>query len=229
MKILVVLIISFFNLLLFPPYAHADPCSYSYPPKVISGELIGIDIEGVDGHVYEARLVSSILEEPLAVSEHISGSESTVIHIKAPDLPEDEPQVMSIYAFDVTSGEESCSTTQDTNIGIHTQKSFFQTDFNLNAPDLPDSPAGNDFTGEGLVGQIVTKILPIILGFAGFITVILIIISGLQLIFSAGNPEAAAAARGRLTMTLVGFAIILLAFALTQIVDTIFLGGSELL
>ena len=90
---------------------------------------------------------------------------------------------------------------------------------------LPESPTGN-FTAGGLVGQLVSKILPIVLGLAGFLTVIIIVISGIQFITSSGNPEAAASARSRLIFALVGFVIIILAFAITQIIDRIFLGGS---
>ena len=102
------------------------------------------------------------------------------------------------------------------------------------SPKLPgpdDAPelaglAGKGFSEENLVGKLVSDIIPIILGLAGFLTVIFIVISGIQFITSSGNPEAAAAARARLTFALVGFIIIILAFAITQLVDTIFLGGS---
>ena len=68
--------------------------------------------------------------------------------------------------------------------------------------------------------------LPFILIIAGFLTVIIIVISGIQFITSGGNPEAAAAARGRLTYAVVGLIIILLAFALLQVIDRIFLGNT---
>src|SRR3989344_2553655 len=77
----------------------------------------------------------------------------------------------------------------------------------------------------GLFGQIITGFLPAILGIAGFLTVIIVVISGIQFITSSGNPEAAAAARGRLTFALVGFALIILAFAITKIIDRLFLNS----
>ena len=77
-----------------------------------------------------------------------------------------------------------------------------------------------------MVAKLISDILPIVLGLGGFLTVIIIVISGIQFITSSGNPEAAAAARSRLIFALVGFAIIILAFAITQIIDKIFLGGS---
>ena len=74
--------------------------------------------------------------------------------------------------------------------------------------------------------DLITLFLPAILGIAGFITVIIIVISGIQFITSSGNPEAAAGARGRLIFALVGFALIILAFAILQIVNKIFLGDT---
>lgn len=90
---------------------------------------------------------------------------------------------------------------------------------------LPDSPT-TKFTEKGLPAQIVSTLLGVVLPIAGFITVIVIIISGIQFVTSGGNPEAAAAARGRLTYAIIGFVIIILAFAILQIVDKIFLGAS---
>ena len=76
------------------------------------------------------------------------------------------------------------------------------------------------------VGNLISAFLPAVLGIAGFITVIFIVISGIQFITSSGNPEAAAGAKNRLIYALVGFALIVLAFAITQIIDKIFLGGT---
>ncbi|OGE10478.1 hypothetical protein A3A60_02955 [Candidatus Curtissbacteria bacterium RIFCSPLOWO2_01_FULL_42_26] len=93
---------------------------------------------------------------------------------------------------------------------------------------LPDTPelTLKGFTAGNLIGKLIGDILPIVLGIAGFLTVIFVIISGIQFVTSSGNPEAAAAARSRLIFALVGFIVIILAFAITQIVDRIFLGGS---
>lgn len=77
---------------------------------------------------------------------------------------------------------------------------------------------------EGAVGTVLSEFIPIILGLAGFITVIVIVISGIQFITSSGNPEAAAAAKNRLLYAIIGFVIIILAFAILQIINAIFLG-----
>lgn len=78
------------------------------------------------------------------------------------------------------------------------------------------------------VGRLISDILPIVFTVAGFITVIFIIISGIQFITSSGNPEAANAAKGRLIYALIGFAVIILAFAALQIISAIFLGDTGL-
>lgn len=91
--------------------------------------------------------------------------------------------------------------------------------------DLPDTPT-KGFTASGLPTQLITKILPLVLTIGGFITVIVIIISGIQFVLSSGNPEAAAAAKNRLVYAIIGFIIIVLAFAILQIVNRIFLGNT---
>lgn len=99
--------------------------------------------------------------------------------------------------------------------------SFFECLFHVAGP--AGDPAGGFIPASSFIGQLVTKILPVVLSLAGFLTIIVILISAIQFITSSGNPELAAAARGRLTFALIGFALIILAFAITQIVDRLFL------
>lgn len=96
---------------------------------------------------------------------------------------------------------------------------------NLNECLQLAEPKGLKYASEkGLLGRLLSDILPIVLGLAGFVTVIIIVISGIQFITSSGNPEAAAAAKNRLVYAIVGFVVIILAFALLQIIDALFLG-----
>lgn len=81
----------------------------------------------------------------------------------------------------------------------------------------------------GLIGTLLTDIIPIILMLAGFLTVIIIIISGLQFIISSGDPESAAKARSRLIFAIIGFIVIILAFAILRIIDMLFLGTTGIL
>lgn len=91
--------------------------------------------------------------------------------------------------------------------------------------ELPPTP-GDLGRSIFLPTRLISELLPVALVLAGFLTVIVIVISGIQFASSGGNPEAAAAARGRLTFALVGFGLIILAYAIARIVDRAFLGGS---
>src|SRR3989344_8607722 len=78
------------------------------------------------------------------------------------------------------------------------------------AVGYPDLPSPDPFTkpfsiffiskflnpSRSLPTTLINYFLPAILGIAGFITIIMIVISGIQFITSFGNPEAAAAGRG---------------------------------
>ena len=88
----------------------------------------------------------------------------------------------------------------------------------INAPGLKYSSPST------LITQVISDFLPAIFGIAGFLTVIFIVVSGIQFILSSGNPEAAAGAKNRLIFALVGFALIVLSFAILAIVNRIFLG-----
>jgi hypothetical protein len=62
----------------------------------------------------------------------------------------------------------------------------------------------------------------IIASIAGLAAVIIIILSGLTLVTSAGNPEASAKARKRITYAIVGLIVIALAYSLvTFVVDKV--------
>lgn len=96
-------------------------------------------------------------------------------------------------------------------------------------PTLPESPAKNfgPDAGATLVGDLISKILPIAIALGGFLTVIFIIISGIQFITSSGNPEAANAARNRLTFAIIGFVVLALSFLIVQFINNVFLGSED--
>lgn len=96
----------------------------------------------------------------------------------------------------------------------------------LTFPGRRDTVSGpNFYEGCGNApSEIINKFLPPIFSILGFITVIMIVISAIQFISSSGNPESAAAARGRLTYAIVGFVIIVLSYVILQIVNNLFLG-----
>lgn len=91
--------------------------------------------------------------------------------------------------------------------------------------DIPNTkPTG--FGDNTFITDLVSTFLPVAIGIGGFISVIIVVISGLQFITSNGNPEGAAAARGRLIFALVGFVLLTLAFAITKVIDALLLRGS---
>ena len=106
--------------------------------------------------------------------------------------------IKDAYAIDSCSGFLNCL---DTGFGSQP----------LLGPDLPT--------------RLINVILPIVFGLAGFIAVIIIIISGIQFTTSSGNPEAAGAARSRLVYALIGLGVIILSYVILQIVDTLFLNS----
>lgn len=57
--------------------------------------------------------------------------------------------------------------------------------------------------------------------FAGIITVILIIYSGIRFITSGGDPKQVEGARKTLTYAIIGFIVILLSFAILNLISTI--------
>lgn len=86
------------------------------------------------------------------------------------------------------------------------------------------SPTSSKFSETGLVGQLISTILPIALGLGGMLTVVFIIISGIQFITSGGDPKGAASAKDRLVYAIIGFVVLIIAYAALQIIDQLLLG-----
>lgn len=97
---------------------------------------------------------------------------------------------------------------------------------NFNDCTLISNTTPPGYTSDKFITKLVSEFLPIAIGLGGFLSVIIVVISGLQFITSNGNPEGAAAARGRLIFALVGFVLLTLAFAITKVIDTMLLRGS---
>jgi hypothetical protein len=79
-------------------------------------------------------------------------------------------------------------------------------------PKQPSPPICNiSFTFPGDILSIGLAILDMLLRVGGFVAVISIIVAGVQYIMASGNPEKGASARKRLTNSLIGLAIVLIA------------------
>lgn len=71
-------------------------------------------------------------------------------------------------------------------------------------------------------GRIITNILPYIFGAAGLALLVYMILGGLQLMTSRGDPKAAQAAQAKIINAVIGFVIIIFAFFIVQIFGQIF-------
>lgn len=80
---------------------------------------------------------------------------------------------------------------------------------------LPKKPAPPNcditFNFPGDIWAVGLAVLDMLLRVGGFVAVISIIIAGVQYIMATGNPEKGASARKRLTNSLIGLAIVLIA------------------
>jgi len=81
-----------------------------------------------------------------------------------------------------------------------------------------NSMVGNTgLTGFNTVGSVVSKAVPLILSLAGIALLVFLLISGLQLMTSAGDPKKIENARGKITGGLIGFFIVFAAYMIVQI------------
>lgn len=74
----------------------------------------------------------------------------------------------------------------------------------------------------GNPGTIITKILPYIFGAAGIILLLNIIVSGYQLMTSAGEPKTMQAAKAKITTSVIGIIIIFVSFWLVNLIMKFF-------
>ena len=86
----------------------------------------------------------------------------------------------------------------------------------------PNGGCGLVKTGLGNIGtnfsDTISSLFLILLGFAGAVAVILIIVSGYNMMLSEGNPEKVKGARETLTSAIVGLLFILFSGAILQII-----------
>ena len=81
------------------------------------------------------------------------------------------------------------------------------------------NPAGFG-TGTGKLsslGAIVYSLMPYVFAIAGLILLFMIVAAGYTLLTSAGNPEAMAKGKSRLTTALIGFFIVFAAYWILQL------------
>lgn len=86
----------------------------------------------------------------------------------------------------------------------------------LNAVQQNAFPRGN-FGGNATLGDIINAVLPWVFGFAGIALLIYLVLGGLQLMTSRGDPKAIQAAQSKITSALIGFIIILVSYFVVQL------------
>lgn len=69
------------------------------------------------------------------------------------------------------------------------------------------------------VGDIINMVLPYVFVIAGLILLVMLILGGIQLMTSAGNPDKIKAGSGRITHALIGFLIVFIAYFVAQLVQ----------
>jgi len=87
----------------------------------------------------------------------------------------------------------------------------------------PSNPEGFKSGELSSLGAILHSLVPYIFAIAGLILLFMIVSSGYSLLTSAGNPEAIAKGKSRLTAALVGFLIVFCAYWILQLIE-VFLG-----
>lgn len=88
----------------------------------------------------------------------------------------------------------------------------------MKASDLIDKidPIGNKYNN---VGEIINTILPYVFVVAGLVLLFMLIMGGIGLMTSGGNPDKVKANYGRITNALIGFLIIFVAYFVAQLVQ----------
>jgi len=77
------------------------------------------------------------------------------------------------------------------------------------------------------IGDIINMLLPYVFVISGLVLLFMLILGGIQLMTSAGNPDKIKAGSGRITHALIGFLIVFIAYFVSQLVE-VMLGVSFL-
>ena len=72
------------------------------------------------------------------------------------------------------------------------------------------------------IGDVVGKLVPIVLSIAGLILFIMLIWGGYDFLFSGGDPGKVEAGRTRIMNAIIGFVIVFVAYFLVQLLGFIF-------
>lgn len=79
-----------------------------------------------------------------------------------------------------------------------------------------------NFNGGSSVGEIITKILPYVFGITGILLLVYLVMAGLQMMTSRGDPKAMQGAQAKITNALIGFVIVFFAYSLVKLFGQVF-------
>ncbi len=71
-------------------------------------------------------------------------------------------------------------------------------------------------------GDIINKVIPYVFAAAGIAMLIYLVLGGLQMMTSQGDPKAMEGAKGKITNAILGFVIIVVAYSLVVVLGKIF-------
>jgi len=69
------------------------------------------------------------------------------------------------------------------------------------------------------IGDIISKVLPYVFVVAGLILLFMLILGGIQLMTSAGDPDKTKAGYGRIIHAFIGFIIVFVAYFVAQLAE----------
>lgn len=84
------------------------------------------------------------------------------------------------------------------------------------------SSGGNINVNSTDIGTIISKLLPYIFGIAGIGLLVYLVIAGLQMMMSRGDPKAMQMAQARITTALTGFIVLFLAYSTVKLIGIVF-------
>jgi hypothetical protein len=91
------------------------------------------------------------------------------------------------------------------------------------AQDLNEIQNEAGLSGVGTnLGGIISDNLKYVFGIAGLLLLIYMISGGIQLMFSRGDPKAVQAAQGKITNALIGFLVVVFAYAISDLLGQVF-------
>ena len=71
------------------------------------------------------------------------------------------------------------------------------------------------------LGAVITKLLPYLYSLGALLLLIYLVVGGLQLMMSKGNPQAVEMGKTRITNALIGFILLIASYLLVKLIGTI--------